>query len=243
MATEHSDVDVYVVVENEPSTWTTRRTQAIDEFVVAVNDVAKPAPFGTDGWWGRWSFTHAQVLLDRLDGGIARMVREQAAPTPDESAVVVEARLDGYLNFAYRSLKSATAEHSRHGFDAAESIPWALDVIFAFEGRVRPYHEYLSWELEHHPLPEPEWRSDVLLSLLEGVLAGDPSAQRELFRVVEREARAYDGRGGSDFAARTIEAWRRAGADAPGHGLNRASEEKQTFAREHRKFVEPWQYS
>jgi hypothetical protein len=26
-------------------------------------------------------------------------------------------------------------------------MPWLLDVIFTLEGRVRPYHKYLSWEL------------------------------------------------------------------------------------------------
>jgi hypothetical protein len=29
--------------------------------------------------------------------------------------------------------------------DSAESIPWALGTMFAFEGRIRPHNECLPW--------------------------------------------------------------------------------------------------
>ena len=73
--------------------------------------------------------------------------------------------------------------------DAAESIPYALGAIFALAGRVRPYNKYLDWELRHHPLPG--WVGETLLPLIAGVLDRDLAAQRELFRLVERDARAH----------------------------------------------------
>jgi hypothetical protein len=54
---------------------------------------------------------------------------------------------------------------------------------------VRPYNKFLRWELEQHPLPGDEWSAGRLLALLEDVTAGDLSAQRRLFRNVERLAR------------------------------------------------------
>ena len=209
MATEHSDVDVYVVLEpSQVNDWSTRRSALIDEIICTTEEIAVPGPFGTDGWWSRYSFAHVKVLLDRLDGGINAMVHAQATLTPQEAADVIRQRLDGYVNFAYRSLKSVRdGRHFEARHDAAESLPWALDVLFAFSGRIRPYNKYLPWELEHFPLAVPEWAPDVLLPLLDAVLTGDAAAQRELFRVMEREARAYGGRNVSDFCARTIEAW------------------------------------
>ncbi len=73
--------------------------------------------------------------------------------------------------------------------DAAESIPHLLTTIYAMEGRVRPYHKYLVWELEHRPLLEPEWQAPNLLPRLEAMLAtGDPALQRRMFADVERVA-------------------------------------------------------
>ena len=49
-------------------------------------------------------------------------------------------RLDGYVNYAFRSLKNdRDGRHLERRLDAAESVPWLLDTVFALEGRVRPY--------------------------------------------------------------------------------------------------------
>jgi hypothetical protein len=52
-------------------------------------------------------------------------------------------RLDGWLNYAYQALKATvTITRSNARPDAAESMPWLLDLAFALTGRVRPYHTY-----------------------------------------------------------------------------------------------------
>jgi len=129
----------------------------------------------------RYAAAHADVVLDKTDGELTRVVAEQELlPGGSRDAVVREA-LDGYINQTYRSLRYGTR------LDAVEAVPYALRTIFAFEDRVRPYNKYLEWELRHHPLED--WTADELLPLLDRVLTGEPEALRELFRGIEEPAR------------------------------------------------------
>jgi predicted nucleotidyltransferase len=129
----------------------------------------------------RYAASHADVVLDKTGGELARVVAEQESlPAGSRDAVVRDA-LDGFINQAYRSLRYATR------LDAVEAIPYALRTIFALENRVRPYNKYLEWELRHHPLEG--WDADELLPLLDRVLTGEPEALHELFRQIEEPAR------------------------------------------------------
>lgn len=150
-------------------------------------------PFGSEGWWYRWSFAWAPVLIDRTDGRLDEFLLRQATVTEVEAEAILIAhdRLDGWINYAYRALKSDRDGHSvERRLDAAESVPWLLDTIFTLGGRVRPYHKYLPWELREHPLPD--WEPDELLRLLNATLDGDPSAIRETFTRVESACAAFD---------------------------------------------------
>ncbi|WP_340540947.1 nucleotidyltransferase domain-containing protein [Nocardioides sp. GXZ039] len=194
MATERSDVDVFVVRaaqgEERP-----RKSAAIDEIPDAIVDLEDVSPYGTPGWWGRWAYAYAEVLRDDAGGRITAAVRRLAlVDSAEQRAILIDHdRLDGSVNYAYRSLKSdrdGRAFESR--LDAVESVPWLLDVVFTLAGRVRPYNKYLAWELREHPLAVPEWSAEALLPELERILAGDPAALRRTFAVVDREVRAWD---------------------------------------------------
>ncbi len=129
----------------------------------------------------RYASAHADVVLDKTDGELTRVVAEQESmPAGSRDAIVREA-LDGYVNQTYRSLRYGTR------LDAVEAIPHALRTIFALADRVRPYNKYLEWELRHHPLDG--WDADELLLLLDRVLTGEPEAQHELFNRIEPQAR------------------------------------------------------
>jgi len=122
------------------------------------------------------------------------------------SILVSHVRLDGWLNYAYRALKS-----DRDGLrlecrlDAAESVPWLLDVIFTVEGRVRPYHKYLAWELREHPLAH--WEAPELLGLLTATLDGDPGAIRETFARVSAVCAVFDGELAEPVLRPVIDGW------------------------------------
>jgi predicted nucleotidyltransferase len=212
MATDRSDVDVYVVrVDGATASDEVLRSAAVDEIPVTLSKLERLAPFGSDGWWHRWSFAWAQVLRDDTGGRVAAAVHGQATLTPEEQDVVLAARLDGTINLVYRALKAdRDGRRLERRLDAAESLPWLLDVVFAFNGRVRPYNKYLPWELREHPLAVPEWSARRLLPQLANVLDGDPTTLREVFAVVERECRRYDATRGSDALGCTVDAW---GAD------------------------------
>jgi hypothetical protein len=168
MASVHSDFDVWVIVAERGGQWTvTRRSPELDEIVWTRDELAD-----TGITWQRYSFRGAQVLLDRLDGGIARLVAAQATPTAEEATRWARENLDAYLNQIYRA-----AKNRRDGWavlarlDEMESVPWFLTTLFALHGRLRPYNKYLHWELVTHPLGGP-WDADELPARLAAGPAG-----------------------------------------------------------------------
>ena len=117
-------------------------------------------------------------------------------------------QLDGYVNMAYRALKSDRDGRAlERRLDAAESVHWWLDVVFTLEGRVRPYNKYLAWELREHPLSVPEWSAERLLPQVEAVLDGDAYAVRAAYAVIERECLAWDERHGGHELRELVESW------------------------------------
>ncbi|GAA5149665.1 hypothetical protein GCM10023340_25360 [Nocardioides marinquilinus] len=194
MATARSDLDVFVVLSDDAARHrSTSRSPELDEIPVPLSELERPWPFGTEDWWGRWAFAWAPVLLDRTDGRLTDAVRRQASVDAAEARAVLlqHDRLDGWLNFAYRALKSCRDGRRREcRLDAAESVPWLLDVVFTLSGRVRPYNKYLAWELAEHPLPaSPGDRPLDLLDLVERTLDGDAGAVRETFAALEPRLR------------------------------------------------------
>ena len=209
VATDRSDVDVYVVLTDDGVRGRdTTRSTAVDEIPVALSELEDLPPFGSDGWWYRWSFAWAPVLLDRTDGRLPQVVRRQATVTRPEAEEILVAhdRLDGWINYAYRALKNDRDGRAlERRLDAAESLPWLLDTVFTLAGRVRPYHKYLPWELREHPLPD--WEADELLGLLSATLDGDPAAIRASFTRVEGACAAFDRARPQPVLAPVIERW------------------------------------
>lgn len=208
-ATEHSDLDVVVVLTDEAaSTRSSTHSPDVDEAIDSWTEMVTVPPFGSEGWWYRWSYAWAPVLLDRTDGALAAAVRRQATLTPEEADEVLidHDRLDGWVNFAYRALKN-----DRDGrvletrLDAAESVPWLLDVVFALAGRVRPYNKYLPWELRTHPVDG--WPADELLGLVERMLSADVSAIREVFPRVRAACAAHDRDRGHTRTTDMVDGW------------------------------------
>jgi len=210
MATERSDVDVYVVRDEEDDGRQTLHSEAIDEIPRGLTELEDVAPFSSGGWWDRWAFAYAQVLRDDTGGRIQRAVRRQAIVDDDEqrSILVDHDQLDGWVNFAYRSLRSdRDGRPLQAQLDAAESLPWLLHVAFTLAGRVRPYNKYLPWELREHPLRVPEWSAERFLPEIERMLAGDAAAIRRTFSVVDREVRAWDAAHGTTACGDLVDDW------------------------------------
>ncbi|WP_341241637.1 nucleotidyltransferase domain-containing protein [uncultured Nocardioides sp.] len=209
LATSSSDVDVYVVLTEQGAAGRrTRHSDVVDEIPVPVRELDDLPVFGTEGWYRRWSFAWAPVLLDRSGGRVADAVRRQASvdAVEAESILLEHDRLDGWLNYAYRALKNdRDGRPLERRLDAAESVPWLLDVVFSLAGRVRPYHKYLPWELRTHPLPG--WEAERLLGLVVGTLDGDPAAVRETYSEVVARCSAFDAERPRPVLGPVVDAW------------------------------------
>ncbi|MFI1660232.1 hypothetical protein ACH4ZU_35745 [Streptomyces sp. NPDC020472] len=189
MTTEHSDHDLYVVlaegVPTELAGFAGHRTRGLDLVLLTLDRFRSVGMPGFE----RYALARARVVLDRLDGDIARILAAKARLTADEASRAAADRLDAYANCLYRSLKNDRDGHALAArLDATDSLGHLLELLFALDRRPRPYNKYLEWELDRYPLPG--WDTGTLLDALGRISeSGDVTAQRRLFARVEAEAR------------------------------------------------------
>ncbi|MFB9627540.1 hypothetical protein [Nonomuraea helvata] len=189
MITEHSDHDLYVVLADSAATDLTRftghRTPELDLVIIRL------AEFRAAGMPGfeRYALARARVVLDRLDGDIARILAAKARLDADEAFRDADEWLDAYANSLYRSVKNDRDGHVLAArLDAADSLRFLLELLFALDRRPRPYNKYLEWELARYPLPG--WDTGMLLDALDRISrTGEVSLQQSLFAQVEAAAR------------------------------------------------------
>ncbi|MGW0927848.1 hypothetical protein [Streptomyces sp. NPDC002644] len=189
MSTPHSDHDLYVIVADGATTGLTRLSgHRGAELDVVVLPLSRFRGSGVPRW-ERYALARARVVLDRLDGGIARVLADRARLDADEAFRDAGDRVDAYANSLYRS-----AKNHRDGLplaarlDAADSMRCLLELLFALHRRPRPYNKYLEWELARHPLPG--WDTEALLRAVDRISAtGEPGPQRRLFALVEKAVR------------------------------------------------------
>lgn len=190
MVTRYSDHDLYVVVADDARTDLTRftghRSAGLDLVIVTLSEFRGA---GVPDW-ERYAVARGKVVLDRLDGGIARVLADCARLDADEAFRTSAEWLDAYANSLLRSLKNDRDGRALAArLDAADSIRFLLELLFTLDRRPRPYNKYLEWELARYPLPG--WDTDALLHAVDRISAtGDVSLQRHLFTLVEEAARA-----------------------------------------------------
>ncbi|WP_405561287.1 hypothetical protein OHV08_49320 [Streptomyces canus] len=189
MTTEHSDHDLYVVLEVGATTALTRfaghRTPEPDLVILSLDEFRAAGMPGFE----RYALARARVVLDRLDGGIAQILASKARLDADEAFREAGEWLDAYANSLYRSVKNDRDGHALAArLDASDSIRFLLELLFALDRRPRPYNKYLEWELARFPLPG--WDTGMLLDAADRISGiGDVPTQRRLFAQVEAVAR------------------------------------------------------
>ena len=185
--TDRSDFDVFVVTREPDDRWPFVYGSAVEIVPLTLDAFETYALPGGRDVWNRPAFLFAKVEIDRLDGGIGRIVERKRRLTPDEAKAIAAESLDDYINTLFRSLRNLEAGRELEGrLDAAESIPPLLTTAFALEGRVRPFNKWLRHDLEPEPLA-----FDGLLDRIDRIRRdGDPAEQRAVFRDTERLARA-----------------------------------------------------
>ncbi|WP_395759652.1 hypothetical protein OIE82_30705 [Streptomyces althioticus] len=187
MATRHSDHDLYVVLADGAASGLTRftghRSPGLDLVVLPLE------AFRAAGGHERYALARARVVLDRLDGGIARILADKARLDAGETSVRASTLLDAYANSLYRSVKNnRDGQPLAARLDAADSLGFLMELLFTLDRRPRPYNKYLRWELDRYPLPG--WDAGELLVTVDRIAAtGDVPSQQRLFARVEAAAR------------------------------------------------------
>lgn len=189
MTTDYSDHDLYVVLADGATTALTRfaghRTPELDLVILSLDEFRAAGMPGFE----RYALARARIVLDRLDGGIAQILAGKARFDADDAFRKAGEWLDAYANSLYRSVKNDRDGHALAArLDAADSIRFLLELLFALDRRPRPYNKYLDWELARFPLPG--WDTGMLLDAVDRISGmGDVSTQRRLFTQVEAVAR------------------------------------------------------
>ncbi|MFE5813310.1 hypothetical protein [Streptomyces sp. NPDC056479] len=189
MSTEYSDHDLYVVLAEGAATTLARhaehRTPQLDLVILTLDEFRAAGMPGFE----RYALARAQILLDRLDGGIAQILAAKAHLDADEAFRDAGEWLDAYANSLYRSIKNDRDGHALAArLDAVDSMRFLLELLFTLDRRPRPYNKYLEWELRRFPLPG--WNTRKLLDDVDRISrTGDAPAQRGLFADVELQAR------------------------------------------------------
>lgn len=185
--TERSDHDVYVILRSADPSWAFRHGDPVETVPMTVDEFDAHGLRGSGSEWNRPTFLRCRVLIDKLDGQIARAIERKRRLTAEEVASVVPEAVGDYVNSVYRSLRNLEAGRDLEGrLDAAESVPPLLTTVFALDGRVRPFNKWLRVELDEEPL-----RFGEILQPIERIIAtGEPETQRAVFQRVEERARS-----------------------------------------------------
>jgi predicted nucleotidyltransferase len=192
-ADESSDYDVGVVLTDDAigafdAEWPFRRGDAVEVMSSTLDGLRAHAELGTPSEWARYQYAHAKVLLDKT-GEVGSVLAEKSRLPEDLARRVAADAIDAFVNSTYRSLRNRGRGLERAArLDAAESIPYLLNAVFALEGRIRPWNKYLEWELRQHPLDEPEWGAESFLERLDR-LPGSAAEQHATFVDLENVAR------------------------------------------------------
>src|SRR5215208_3995216 len=195
---EASDFDVLLVVRPEALEdyrarfYERESWEGFDWWVTSLPELEPIAAAWGDplGWEifcnERYSFADVSVLVDKT-GQVQQLVDEKGAIPDEHRLSVVSTALGAYTNSLYRSLKCLSSGNDLGArLEAADAIGHALTVIFALDGRYRPYYGYLARELEARPLTTFPLPAGDLLAMIDIILAtADPATQQRLLGIID----------------------------------------------------------
>lgn len=201
-----SDVDAYVVFEDRAGDADLASVQALgceglDLTVLREKAFARLAGLGQADSWNRYDFAHVQPLFDR-HGRLLPVVVEKGSLPAAVAAEVARTSLDAFLNAVWRCEKAEERDRRLaprlEGVAAAQPL---LAFLFAAEGRLVPWPDYLERELASFPLERCPLDGAALATALVALADGRSDARRSVARRVIAYARA------AGFAG-IIDGWR-----------------------------------
>jgi hypothetical protein len=190
MTTEHSDYDIFIitedaVVEGAKIKYQPYTGHAFDINIMGRRELSIFGVWGSDTMWARYNFAHIKAVFDKT-GEIQKWLEAQELIPLAVFDEAYKEALDNYMNYTHRSLKNfrdlrGTAAH----LAACDAVPQLLTFLFTAEGRIRPYNEYIEWELRAHPLANVTISPADLSKKIGEILGnGNQETQKELLALV-----------------------------------------------------------
>ena len=194
MPTENSDYDIVIIVDNAVIDGARVKYQGyagpkFDITVMSQRELVVYGVWGSDTMWARYGFAHVKAVIDKTKDIQLWVDEQEVIPAPALEDAIKQA-LDGYLNYTHRSLKNfrdnrAPAAH----LAACDAVPQLISFLFTAEGRVRPYNEYIEWELTKHPLKNLPMDAATFSKKISTILAdGSETTQKEFLELIRKIA-------------------------------------------------------
>lgn len=178
------DLDLIVkdgAVEEYQKKYKELGVSGVDLGVSSLEHFRNYASWGSDDSWDRYNYAGVRALVDKT-GEVQKILDEKGSIPETAKKYFINRNLDGYLNGVYRSLK-ARRKNDRAGMilEAAGSVPFFLNAIFAVHNRLAPFPDYLQQDLGKYPLKKLPLSSSEFLELLLAVVStGDSEKQKQL---------------------------------------------------------------
>lgn len=186
----NSDYDVILITTDEGFESVKKeyiKTEYIDSLPHAISDFKEYAKMGTRTQYDKYTFTHNNALVDKT-GELKKLIQEKGSFSPDEAKKIAREALGGYLNSLHRYFKSIRngklfAAH----LHAIDTIPRMITFLFAIEDRVRPFNDFLEFELENYPLKKLPITSFDFISKIQSIAKNaDIDTQKELLEIIRK---------------------------------------------------------
>lgn len=190
----YSDYDLILIAADE-AVAALRQKYAdapdIDLMVCTLAQFRGYAAWDSPHAWDRYTFAHIKVLSDKT-GELAGWAAEKGRIPPDRLSGVIDIAIDAYVNGVYRAVKCIRNDNALGArLEAANSMLDLLTLVFALNGRHRPFLGYFEKELALYPLDDLPWSPAAFIGAIKRVLdSADLETQQMLLIGMEAFCRA-----------------------------------------------------
>lgn len=207
---ENSDYDVTIIAKDEVA----KKYQAkygkiafkdIDLSVMSLAEFRQYAAWCSPENWDRYDFVRVKALVDKT-GKVQPLIDKKGSVSKEKRQELIRQSLDAYINSVFRGVKCWRGNNKTGArLEAAASIPYLLVLVFALEGRIRPYYRYLEKELRNYPLRKLPWSNKIFTEMIMEILTtADLKTQQKILKKIEQVFRqagfgqVFDDWGGKD---------------------------------------------
>lgn len=207
---EYSDYDVVMIVKDSSTDlvekYKNKKLENVDLSVKSLSNFKDFANWESPESWDRYNYAHVKILVDKTNGELLNIVEEKGYIPKDKQPKFIDGCVDGYINGVYRSIKCIRNDNlfGAH-LEAVNSMLDLLTLVFAMNGRHRPFLGYVEKELTMYPLQSLPWPTKEFVEKIQFVLeTADLKTQQDLLSGVEKMSREighghmFDGWEGKD---------------------------------------------